>query len=123
VPLWHNELYFDSQDTETNTNNKSEIIVLCNPELPENISIDEDNNIHIELKIEANKMSELILGGQDIIVNLGSNNKQINIPLKQLYMKKEQYYTIRCEGITQILENDIYNISCKGDIIVKLVFH
>ena len=130
VPLWHNELYFDNQDVNVNANANinayananSEIIVLCNPELPENMSIDEDNNIHIEIKMAATSISELILGGQDITVNLGSNNKQISIPLKQLYMKKEQYYTIRGEGITQIFENDIYNISCKGDIIVKLVF-
>jgi len=133
VPLWHNELYFDNQDanenanantnTNTNTNTNSEIIVLCNPELPENMSIDEDNNIHIEIKVAATSISELILGGQDITVNLGSNNNQISIPLKQLYMKKEQYYTLKNQGIAQIFENDIYNISCKGDIIMKLVFY
>ena len=71
----------------------------------------------------ATKICDLILGGQDITVILGSNNKQISIPLKQLYMKKEQYYTLKCQGIAQIFENDIYNISCKGDIIVKLVFY
>ena len=40
VPLWHNELEFDG-----------DIIVKCIPELPENIIIDENNNIHIHLKL------------------------------------------------------------------------
>ena len=41
VPLWHNELHFS-------TKNDDELIVLCNPTLPDNISIDENNNIIID---------------------------------------------------------------------------
>ena len=40
VPLWHNELYFGDEKS-----NEGEIIVKCVPELPENISIDENNNL------------------------------------------------------------------------------
>ena len=36
VPLWHNELYFESSES----NNFKEIIVSCEPELSENIKID-----------------------------------------------------------------------------------
>ena len=43
VPLWHNESYFDGSGCE--------IIVICEPELPEYISIDDDNNIIVERKI------------------------------------------------------------------------
>jgi hypothetical protein len=40
VPLWYNEIYFD--------NSGNEIIVLCEPDLPEGIKIDDDNNIYVE---------------------------------------------------------------------------
>ena len=39
VPLWHNESYFDSSNCE--------IIVICEPELPANIKIYDENNLHI----------------------------------------------------------------------------
>jgi hypothetical protein len=39
VPLWHNESYFDGSGCE--------IIVICEPELPYGIKIDDDNNICI----------------------------------------------------------------------------
>jgi len=37
VPLWHNEMYFDASG--------SEIVVICEPELPENINIDDEYNL------------------------------------------------------------------------------
>ena len=44
VPLWHSELYFDNK-------NNGDIIVKCNPELPENMFIDENNNLIVEINI------------------------------------------------------------------------
>ena len=44
VPLWHNEMVFESKIGK-------EIIVKCVPELPENISIDENNNIIVEIEV------------------------------------------------------------------------
>lgn len=45
IPLWHSELHFNQP------NNGGDIIVLCQPELPENVSIDENNNIYISLEV------------------------------------------------------------------------
>jgi DnaJ-class molecular chaperone len=111
VPLWHNELYFDSPN--------GDIIVLCNPELPQNMTIDEDNNIYIETKIQVTDISDLIINERNIIIQL--NDRQIQIPVNQLYMKREQYYTLKKQGISQIIEKDIYNINYKSDIIVKIL--
>ena len=36
-------------------------------------------------------------------------------------MKKEQFYKIKNQGITKVKENDIYDLSEKGDIIVKII--
>jgi DnaJ-class molecular chaperone len=107
VPLWHNELYFD--------NSGCEIIVICDPELPENIRIDDDNNIYI--KIDLIDYHEKILNNSPIIVNIGENN--FNIPISELYMKKEQTYRIKNVGLSKI-KNDIYDISEKTDIIVNI---
>ena len=49
-------------------------------------------------------------------------NQEISIPKENLYMKKEQFYTIKKKGLTQINENDVHDISEKGDIIVNIIF-
>ena len=113
VPLWHNEMYFDGIDG-------SEIIVLCQPKLPENISIDENNNICIEVSI--NIQDELVdLLKNKKFVSCFVGDKTLNIPIYQLYMKEEQIYRFKGEGISKVIENDIYNISVKSDVIVKIL--
>ena len=113
VPLWHNEMYFDGIDG-------SEISVLCQPKLPENISIDENNNICIEVSI--NIQDELVdLLKNKKFVSCFVGDKTLNIPIYQLYMKEEQIYRFKGEGISKVIENDIYNISVKSDVIVKIL--
>ena len=48
VPLWHNEVWYDGK-TEG-----EDIIVSCNPVLPENIQIDQDNNLYVKIIILLN---------------------------------------------------------------------
>jgi len=49
IPLWHSELHFKQPDANPNPN--GEIIVLCEPELPDHVTIDEHNNIYISLDV------------------------------------------------------------------------
>lgn len=116
VPLWHNELYFETKKPDELIN--SEIIVICNPELPEEIEIDEDNNIHVSLDIEGTKLLEIIKNSGSYTFVIGS--KSFIIPINYLYMKKEQIYRLLNQGISHVLEDDMYNINCKADIIVKI---
>ena len=112
VPLWHNESYFDGSGCE--------IIVICEPELPENISIDEDNNLIIERIIDMDKdIRNMILNDDFICLHLG--NQEFKIQLSNLYMKKEQTYRIKNAGLSKI-KKDIYDISEKTDIIVNIIF-
>jgi len=112
VPLWHNESYFDGK-------NGKEIIVICEPELPENIKIDDDNNIHTEIKIFIqNDLKKMIIENEKINIDIG--DKKYWIEICNLYMKKEQYYRIKNCGLSKQKE-DIYDISEKCDIIVKIV--
>ena len=113
VPLWHNELYFDGNDD-------SEIIVLCQPKLPTNISIDENNNIFYEKRIKMDsELSDLIKNNKFVSLEVGE--KWFSIPLNHLYLKEEQLYKFKGQGVSHILEKDIYNITSKADIIVKII--
>jgi hypothetical protein len=46
--------------------------------------------------------------------------KWFSIPLSKIYLKEEQLYKFKGQGISRISETDIYNITSKGDIIVKI---
>lgn len=110
VPLWHNEAYFDGSGCE--------IMVICDPELPTGVSLDDDNNIYVETVIHAsNVLVDIILENGSIQVELG--DKIFKIPINQLQMKTEQYYRIKNEGISKI-KKDMCDIAEKSDIIVKI---
>jgi len=112
VPLWHNELYFDSPDG-------SEIIVLCNPTLPDKLTIDEDNNIYIKKEIKCDiSLLEMIMNDESICFEI--LDKKYFFPISNLYMKKKQNYILKGKGISKIIEKDIYNVNVKGDIIFEI---
>ena len=118
VPLWHNELYFDAKSLDG-----GDIIVLCNPELPENMTIDEDNNIHVLLDLDGQNLLDIIKKEQvsnSQFVSLLIGTRDFSIPLNKLHMKKEQTYRFLNQGISNVIENDMYNVSNKSDIIVKI---
>jgi len=110
VPLWHNECYFDSLNTN------SEIIVKCLPCLPENVEIDEENNILIHIEVT---FSFSLLEEKTIKLELGKNIFQI--PIKELLLEREQTYTFKKKGISKI-RDDISDIQVKSDIIVRIKF-
>jgi len=111
VPLWHSELYFDG------TNENDTVIVKCIPELPENITIDENNNIIISLPIS---FTFSLFEEKFISFNLGVN--RFDIPLAELKLIRVQKYVFKGAGISKINENDIYNLEERGDVIFKLHF-
>jgi curved DNA-binding protein CbpA len=110
VPLWHSESYFDGSGCE--------IMVICEPELPNGITIDDDNNICVETEISAyHQLPDYIMDNGFVGIEIGG--KDFTIPLSNLYMKREQYYRIKNEGLSKI-KKDIYDVSEKTDIIVKI---
>ena len=111
VPLWHYETCYDGSGCE--------IIVICEPELPEGVKIDDDNNLYIETKISIYNVPNMLMNNYDIPINIG--HKHYFIPLSNLYLKKEQYYRLKNEGITKA-KSDIYDVNDKSDIIIKIGF-
>lgn len=112
VPLWHYETCYDGSGCE--------IIVICEPELSDNIKIDDDNNLYVETEISIyNTLPDMLINNLDVSINIG--NKDFSFPLSNLYLKKEQYYRIKNQGIPKV-KNDIYDVNDKSDIIVKIKF-
>jgi len=107
VPLWHSEIYFDAGGGR-------EIVVRCIPELPDNISIGENNNLYVEISIQ---LSADLLETPNIMVPIGST-MSVDLQVSELYLKKKQMIVLRRRGIYQINELCPCDISAKSDIIV-----
>ena len=108
VPLWHYESYYD--------NSGCEIIVICVPELPDNIKIDDDNNLIVDIKL-CGELTDMIINEIPFEFKIGENEYAIN--LSNLYMKKEQYYCFKGQGISKFNKN-LYDVSDKTDIMIKI---
>ena len=111
VPLWHGESHFDVSDNQ--------IIVICEPELPTGITIDDDNNICVDTTIDKYfDLHQTIKNDGAIKIKVG--DLVFKIEVSNLLMKKVQYHKIKNAGLTKIKKN-IYDVSEKADIIVKIL--
>lgn len=128
VPLWHGELYFDanSQDKKENeernggavlSSNEYDIIVKCIPDLPEHISIDENNNLYVNVNIP---FQTSLLKEKSIPIYLGK--KRFDIEIERLLIKEKQTIVFKKMGVSLMNENDMYNVERKGDVYVKITF-
>lgn len=105
VPLWHSEVWYDGK-TEG-----EEIIVSCNPMLPENVCIDSDNNLHVKISISLN--SSLL--NEAYVVTLGK--KMFTIPVNQLYITSAiQTVCLPNCGILKINEDNFYDLSKRSNV-------
>jgi hypothetical protein len=107
VPLWHDELVYD--------NSGNDIYVKCYPMLPDNVSIDEKNNVHVECKYDIKEILPL----EFIEINVGKQT--FDIFTKELSVKKLQTIVLKNEGISKINTNDIYDITKKSDVYLHIV--
>lgn len=110
VPLWYYQSYFDGSSCE--------IIAICEPNLPDNMMIDDESNLFIDLKIDKNEIMKHIMNEKNIDIDIGGKKYIINI--SNLYMKKEQYYYLKNIGLTKV-KNDICDVKEKADIIFKIM--
>jgi hypothetical protein len=129
VPLWHHECYFEcgkegkgekEGKEEKGEKETKEIIVFCEPELPDHITIDDDNNICVDYSLTLqSELYSMIQENESLYVNVGE--KVFKIPLSELYMKKTQIYKIKNAGLSKI-KKDMYHVSDKADILVHIQF-
>ena len=108
IPMWHHELVYNISD--------SLLIIQCAPELPDYITIDEYNNLYVNLSF---KLREII---DNLAITINIDNRELVIPLNKLYIKKFQRYTFKEAGIANIDEENIYNIENRSNIYVDIYF-
>jgi hypothetical protein len=103
VPLWHSELYFFKT---------KEIVVLCEPQLPDGVDIDEQGNVYTTVKVD---LCDLEIGG---VIRIDMVDCCIDVD--QLLIKREQLVRIKNKGLPVITDN-IYDRTAKADIVVKVI--
>ena len=106
IPLWHHELVYDVSGTD--------LYVKCFPVLPDNITIDSDNNIIVEITVDI----ETVFNDGGINVELV--DQWFRIPAKDIRLLREQTIVIKGVGIPIIQTDDLYNINRKSNIIVDI---
>jgi len=111
VPLWHNESYYDGSGCE--------IIAICEPDLPDNMTIDDDNNLIVNIELSSDNLPKMLINNTPLTFNIGIEN--FSVSLDKLYIKKEQFYYLKNKGLVNV-KKDIYDLSDKSDIIVKIIF-
>ncbi len=100
IPLWHSELLFES------------IIFKCNPQLPDNIEIDDQNNIIIHIK---ESISSLFLKEELSILQLSSLH--YNVKVSALYVKPFQTIELKNKGIPKINTEHLFHVELSNIII------
>mgnify|MGYP001421256408 FL=1 len=103
VPLWHQEMLYEN------------IIIKIQPLLPQHITIDEYNNIHIKYNNKFQNIIDLI--NKDIYTIEVDNYK---IPIEELKLKKNQTYLFKNKGIPVINSSDILDHKNKSNILIHI---
>jgi hypothetical protein len=118
VPLWHGEVYFERKmDCENGENMYEDIIVKCIPELPDNMTVDENNNLIVNIEIS---LTFSLLEERSKTINVGSHF--FTIPYDKLTLSPKQTFVFKKCGISKIIETDIYHVEDKADVIFNIVF-
>jgi hypothetical protein len=106
IPLWHTEVTYDVSGND--------LILQCVPELPDNIFLDNYNNIHITVKTS---IQSLLINS---MFNFSIGEKVFEIPGKELKIMKKQTYIMKNKGMLVAQYDDLYDISKRGDIYIYI---
>lgn len=113
VPLWHPESYFEDK-------NANELIVLCEPDLPPEVTIDEENNVFVSLSRSGTELLGL-LGDDAVGVSFDLGNHTFCIPFEQIRFVKEQVCVLKGQGLSRCHGSNLYNVDDRADLFVQ--FH
>lgn len=107
VPLWHNELVYD--------NSGNDIYIKCNPILPENIEIDDSNNIIINVSYNIKD----IWNTDTLYIKIGTH-RTIPITTALLKLTPNQNIIIADTGISRINVKDVYDVTKKSGVHINM---
>ena len=106
IPLWHKFLVYEHEN--------SELYVKCIPNTPENVFIDNKNNIYITIKVNIND-----IWGKEYF-DYWIDDKKISIECQKLKFKESQTIVLVNQGISKAGLHDIYDITRKSNIYINL---
>jgi hypothetical protein len=108
IPLWHNEIYYEGVTDE------QEIVITCEPNIPDNMYIDNSNNLFVKISILLN--SELLTNEK---YSFFIGKKKYDLPVNELFITpKCQTIHLGDIGILKINESNVYDTSLRGNIFV-----
>ena len=115
VPLWHSELHYR---IEAGSDEK-QLIVKCMPVLPDHMSIDANNELHIDIRADIKEMLNLSPGVLRIPLY---DSECVELQVRELHIKSRQTVILRnnVHGISLICATDIYDVSNKAPICVHV---
>ena len=116
VPLWHSELHYRIDDA---SDASKQLIVRCMPELPEHMSIDSNNELHIDVRAD---IKELLNKGSGVLRIPLHDAECVEVQVRELHVVPRQTIVLRNNkhGISLICSNDIYDVSNKAPICVHV---
>jgi len=106
VPLWHHELIYE--------NNNRDIYVKCNPILPDNIEIDDINDIHVYKQYSIKE-----LWGKDTF-EVDIHVKKIQLEVDKLKLMRQQTIILLKSGISRVNLKNIYDVSMVSTIYIHV---
>lgn len=105
IPLWHHELIYENVGRD--------LYVRCFPILPDNITIDETNNIIMNVKLSVKEL----LNNHSFTVSIGKKTLEVKNDLK---LMKKQTKVLYGSGISMIKTKNVYDITSKSNIILHI---
>jgi hypothetical protein len=106
VPLWHDELYYKHKNND--------LLIKCIPDLPENIELDDNNNLLMTIYFKLND----IIDKDEIEFEI--EDKKFIINTDELKLKRIQTYIFKNKGISIINSSNVYDNNYKSNLIIKI---
>ena len=122
VPLWHSELHYRIEAGSGSEHEGKRLIVKCMPELPEHMSIDANNELHIDVRAN---IKELLNRSNDVsgVLRIPLYDSEcVELQVRELHIMSRQTVVLRNHerGISLICETDIYETKSKAPICVHV---
>lgn len=108
VPLWHHELIYDIAGEP-----KRELTIKCIPELPDDVSIDENNNLYVNVRAHVDDIFD------KPYINFYIGEQAFCISVSQISFLRKQTITLKNCGIPRVKEKNIYDVSLKQNIYIN----
>ena len=106
VPLWHHDMVYDYRGTDLH--------VKCFPILPDNVEIDEWNNMYVYLEYDVLDLFQKEKARESVEVEIGS--RTFSFRPSQLRMTDEQQEIEYGQGIPHIHLKNIFDVSVKQKV-------